>query len=149
MNEVEKWLADQRAAYDHLCARGKLYIGSKRPKGFRQMRRKECFSNSQIIATLESWRDRGWSRRPRYVEGLCTGAGGTFAHGWLTLDGQRAIDVTLPDAEQRAYFGIEISHAVVRKGMRSGFYQQHLTGLGSVLVPPQLIEAAETLKRTA
>lgn len=51
-----------RATFDHLCANGKLFTGIKRPKGFRQMRRKDCFRNSQSLAI---------DGRATYVEGLC------------------------------------------------------------------------------
>src|SRR4051794_36991838 len=95
-----RYVAAEQRTFDHLCANGKLFTGTKRPKGFRQMRRKDCFRNSQSLAI---------NGRATYVEGLCVGRSGiAFAHGWLTLDGKHAIDVTLPDAESYAYFGIAL-----------------------------------------
>jgi hypothetical protein len=135
VDAIAKHRADQRAAaFDHLCANGKLFTGIKRPKGFRQMRRKDCFRNSQSLAIR---------RRARYVEGLCVGCSGhSFAHGWLTLDGEHAIDVTLPDAESYVYFGVALDTVALAKAIcESGYYQSYL-GLDSTMsVPPQLAEA--------
>jgi hypothetical protein len=121
-------------AFDHLCAHGKLFIGTKRPKGFRQLKRKNCFGNSQRLA-IEG--------RATYVEGACLGRlGFVFAHGWLTLDGEHAIDVTLPDAENYAYFGIAFDKVTLAKAIqRSGCYESVL-GLDDLMpVPPRLAES--------
>jgi len=85
--------------FANLVANGSLFTGIRRPKGFRQMMRKNCFRNAQILA-IEG--------RATYVEGICVARSVPwigFAHAWLTLDGEHAIDVTL-DAESHAYFGI-------------------------------------------
>jgi hypothetical protein len=126
--------AKYRATFDHLCTNGKLFTGIKRPKGFRQMRRKDCFRNSQILAI---------DGRATYVEGLCIHRSGgvAFAHGWLTLDGEHAIDVTLSDAESYAYFGITFAdaHELAKAILKTGYYGTRL-GLDAVMdVPPQLL----------
>jgi hypothetical protein len=128
-------LAAEQAAFDHLCANGKLFIGIKRPKGFRQMRRKDCFRNAQSLAI---------DGRATYVEGLCLGHSGiAVAHGWLTLDGEHAIDVTWPDAESCAYFGIAFDDnvALAKAISKSGYYESRLGLSSMMLVPPQLAEA--------
>jgi hypothetical protein len=142
----EELFKKHRAAFDRLCADGKLYTGIKRPKGFRQLARKQCFGNSRILATEMDWRRRGWPRRPRYVEGLVIGITncvGAIHHGWLTLDGIHAIDVTLPDASDHIYFGVMFDDAVTlsRKLCKAGYYhnQLDLDNLGRM--PPQM-EAA-------
>ena len=124
----------EQRAFDHLCANGKLFTGIKRPSGFRQMKRKECFRNSQRLAI---------DGRATYVEGLCLGNSGiAFAHGWLTLDGEHAIDVTLPDAESYAYFGLTFDAVALAKAIcTSGYYESQI-GLSSVMAcPPQLAAA--------
>jgi hypothetical protein len=137
---ITKHRAELRAPFDHLCANGKLFTGIKRPKGFRQMRRRDCFRNSQSLAI-----DDG---RATYVEGLCIhrSEGVAFAHGWLTLDGEHAIDVTLRNAESYAYFGIafEDRRELARAIRKDGCYKSRL-GLGTVMdvVPPELVEAIE------
>src|SRR5260370_18694868 len=126
----------QRAVFDHLCTNGKLFTGIKRPKGFRQMRRKDCFRNSQSLAI---------DGRAIYVEGLCVGRLGiAFAHGWLTLDGAQAIDVTLPDAKSYAYFGIALDAVALAPALcKSGYFESHL-GLASTMpMPRQLAEAKQ------
>jgi hypothetical protein len=133
---IATYRAKEQRAFEHLCANGKLFTGIKRPKGFRQMRQKDCFRNSQSLAIDE---------RAIYVEGLCVRAAGpglAFAHGWLTLDGERAIDVTLPDAENYAYFGIAFDGKALAEAInRAGYFQSHL-GLTSIMdVPPQLAGA--------
>jgi len=125
----------EQRAFDHLCANGKLFTGIKRPSGFRQMKRKECFRNSQRLAI---------DGRATYVEGLCVDGilGVAFAHGWLTLDGEHAIDVTLPDAENHAYFGIAFAKVTLAKAIIKSGYFESLLGLGSVMnTPPQLAAA--------
>jgi hypothetical protein len=131
-----RYVAAEQRTFDHLCANGKLFTGIKRPKGFRQMRRKDCFRNSQSLAI---------DGRATYVEGLCVGHSGiAFAHGWLTLDGEHAIDVTLPDAESYAYFGIAFDVVALAKAiLRSGGYFESRLGLNTIMpIPPQLAEAA-------
>jgi hypothetical protein len=128
---LAEYRAKKLAALDHLSANGRLFTGIKRPKGFRQMTRKQCFGNSQIIATATDWRQRGWPYRPMYVEGLCIGISccvGAIHHGWLTLDGIHAIDVTLPDAEDHLYFGIMFDDArtLSRAILKAGCYQNQL-----------------------
>jgi hypothetical protein len=132
-----RYVAAEQRTFDHLCANGKLFTGIKRPKGFRQMRRKDCFRNSQSLAM---------DGRATYVEGLCVrrSVGIAFAHGWLTLDGERAIDVTLPDAESCAYFGIafEDRRELAKAILKTGCFESRL-GLNSIMpVPPQMAEAA-------
>jgi hypothetical protein len=136
---IAKYRAAEQRAFAHLCANGKLFTGVKRPKGFRQMKRKECFRNSQSLAC---------EARATYVEGLCMGRlGVAFAHGWLTLDGERAIDVTLPDAENYAYFGISFDEVALAKAIcKSGYFESHL-GLTNVMrAPPQLAEALRQIR---
>lgn len=130
-----KYVAAEQHAFDHLCANGKLFTGIKRPNGFRQMRRKDCFRNSQSLAI---------HGRATYVEGLCVGRSGiAFAHGWLTLDGEHAIDVTLPNAESYTYFGIAFDTVALAKAIRkSGCYESHLGLTDTMPVPPQLAETA-------
>lgn len=134
-----RYRAAEQRVFDHLCANGKLFIGIKPPKGFRRMRRKDCFRNSQSLA-IEG--------RATYVEGLCLGHSGIpFAHGWLTLDGAHAIDVTLPDAESCAYFGIAFDTVALAKALcKSGYYESHL-GLVSIMrAPPQLAQAVRQFR---
>ncbi len=130
---IAKHRAHQRAAFERLCAKGKIYTGIKRPKGFRQMRRKDCFRNSQSLAI---------NGRGTYVEGVCVDRlGFAFAHGWLTPDGVHAIDVTLPDAEDHLYFGIAFDAVALANAIcTSGFYESHLGLDGVTDIPPQLAE---------
>lgn len=68
--------------------------------------------------------------------------GVAFAHGWLTLDGEHAIDVTLHDAESYAYFGIafEDKRELAKAILKTGYYESRL-GLDAMMdVPPQLVE---------
>jgi hypothetical protein len=132
---IAKRRAAEQRAFDHLCANGKLFVGIKRPKGFRQMMRKQCFRNAQILA-IEG--------RATYVEGLCLGRSGiAFAHGWLTIDGKHAIDVTLSDAESYAYFGITFdSIALARVICESGYHESQLGLNNTMPFPPQLARAA-------
>jgi hypothetical protein len=130
--------AEQRA-FDHLCANGKLFIGIKRPKRFRQMRRKDCFRNSQSLAI---------DGRATYVEGLCLDRLGIpFAHGWLTLDGEHAIDVTLPNAESFSYFGIAFDTVALAGAIcKSGYYESQLRLSSTMRAPPQLVEAVRRFR---
>jgi hypothetical protein len=125
------------ADYANLCANGKLFTGIKRPKGFRQMTPKQCFANSQLLAVIR--------KQGTYVEGLClvSSLGVCVAHGWLTLDGQHAIDVTLPDAENNAYFGIAFDNHQVSQFILTHKCWGSLLKLTNFTAPfpPQLAEA--------
>jgi hypothetical protein len=85
---------------------GRAFTGIERPKGYRQHAVKKCFTNSASVADGE----RGF-----YVEGFAlTPIGGTAVHhGWVTLDGVHAVDVTFKDATKCWYFGIPFSTKVV------------------------------------
>jgi hypothetical protein len=142
--EVEQALNNRLSvAYAELCTKGKLFTGIKRPKGFRQMKPKNCFCNAQLVAM---------QGRATYVEGLCVSRcvpQFAFAHGWLTLDGEHAIDVTLPDAMEHAYFGIPFDdrHALNRALLASG-YRADLLDINSIAIlipfPPQLAQAVQS-----
>jgi hypothetical protein len=133
---IARGRAKERRVFEHLCENGKPFTPIKRPKGFRQMRRKDCFRNSQSLAI---------DGRATYVEGLCVWVGFpglAFAHGWLTLDGEHAIDVTLPDAESYAYFGIVFDRKALAQAInRAGYFQSHLGLTDTMDAPPQLAEA--------
>jgi hypothetical protein len=82
-----------------VISRGRPFIGIERPKGYRHQRAiKQCFWNAADAAM----RGRG-----TYVEGFVVTPDDwwPFHHAWLTLDGQHAIDQTLPDAPKCHYFG--------------------------------------------
>ena len=88
---------------------GQSFTGIARPKGYRQMRLKQCFWNAGRLA-LE--------HRGIYVEGFVLTPGSwSIPHAWLTLDGIHAIDVTLKDAPAYHYFGIAFSHEVLCEWM--------------------------------
>ncbi|OAF12825.1 hypothetical protein [Bradyrhizobium neotropicale] len=139
INELQTEARERsKLAYENLVANGKLFTGITRPKGFRQMARKSCFRNAQRLAI---------AGRAAYVEGLCLSSrsGIAFAHGWLTIDGQHAVDVTLPDAEGYAYFGITFDNTVLAKAVLRAACYKSLLGLDPIMdVPPQLAKAIET-----
>jgi hypothetical protein len=85
---------------------GRPFTGIERPKGYRQRAMKKCFTNSADVADGE---------RGVYVEGfaLTPIAGKAVHHGWVTLDGVHAIDVTFKDAPKCWFFGIPFSEEVV------------------------------------
>jgi hypothetical protein len=76
-------------------------------------------------------------------KGFALVAPGSLSHGWLTLDGEHAIDVTLPNAESYTYFGIAFDTVALAKAIRkSGCYESHLGLTDTIPVPPQLAETA-------
>jgi hypothetical protein len=88
---------------------GREYIGIARPKGLRQQRaRGLCFLNAT---------DAALQGCAQYVEGFVMSrrVGIPVHHAWLSADGVHAIDQTLPDAPERAYFGIPFSNAVLER----------------------------------
>ena len=95
---------------------GRTFIGIARPKGYRQMKQKQCFGNAAKLAL---------HNRGIYVEGFVLTPGSwPIHHAWLTLDEVHAIDVTLKDAPACHYLGIPFSHEVlcewyIRRGCRS------------------------------
>jgi len=93
--------------HDAVLRYGRDYIGVVRPKGLRHQRaRQQCFWNAADAAT----QDRG-----QYVEGFVMHRRhrAPIHHAWLTGDGVRAIDQTLPDARDYDYLGIPFSNAVL------------------------------------
>ena len=76
---------------------GRPFFGIKRPKNYRPRAPKACFLNAFNLAMEE---------RGTYCEGVSVGKSLGFHHAWITLDGEHAIDVTLPDAQDHSYFGI-------------------------------------------
>jgi hypothetical protein len=86
---------------------GHPYVAAPRPKGFRrQWARRQCFRNAGSLAL----RNLG-----TYVEGFAARPDQPpFHHAWITVDGQTAIDPTIPDAEVvGSYFGIAFPVTVV------------------------------------
>jgi hypothetical protein len=78
---------------------GRPFTGIKRPKGYRDRAQKKCFGNAVNLAT---------AKRGIYCEGFAVNvrSSSIFHHAWVTCDGEHAIDVTLPDAQNYLYFGI-------------------------------------------
>jgi hypothetical protein len=95
---------------------GRPFIGIKRPKGYRQRKRKECFRNAFLLAL---------DGRGIYVEGFAnvTGTNFVFCHGWNTLDGAHAIDATLPNAPEHHYLGVPFSPEVLARWIIKLGYQ--------------------------
>jgi len=98
-------IAEQKAKLAPLLERGRYYRAIKRPKGFGIRKARQCYYNAQCL-TIEG--------RGRYIEGIvyCQIRKDSWLgipHAWITRDGETAIDVTLKDAEQHIYFGIEFS----------------------------------------
>jgi hypothetical protein len=85
---------------------GRPFIGVDRPKGYRQRRKQACFGNAATLA---------FTGRGTYVEGFVTRKDGglIIPHAWVTLDGEQAIDTTLPDAPEHFYFGIPFPKELV------------------------------------
>jgi hypothetical protein len=126
----ERLMSAREAALDDLFARGKWYAGIKRPKGYEQGAEKQCFYNSQMLAL---------DGRGRYVEGVvyCHRSGRGFHHGWITLDGKRAIDVTL-DVEAHTYFGVKFPTRIIKKRMAESGYCEPILDLNLIVyrTPP-------------
>ena len=88
---------------------GRIFTPINRPKGFRLRKAKQCFANAGDYATRDD------PKLGNYVEGFTASKSQTpFHHAWLTLDGETAIDVTLPDASDYTYFGIEFPTVLLR-----------------------------------
>jgi hypothetical protein len=144
MSTLPTDIAKREASFANLIANGRLFTGIRRPNGFRQMMRKNCFRNAQILAV---------EGRATYVEGICVARSVPwigFAHAWLTLDGEHAVDITL-DAQSHVYFGIafEDKCELARAICKAGYYQSRLS-LDTVMdVPPELAEAIEPAKAAA
>ena len=104
------------------------------------MTRKQCFANAQCVAVLGN-------NLATYVEGLCIHPempNFPFSHAWLTLDGEHAIDVTLPDAESCAYFGIAFDNHQVSQFISTNKCWGGLLTLpdfAMLPLPPQLAKA--------
>jgi hypothetical protein len=55
-------------------------------------------------------------RRGTYVEGYAVGSAPILIyHAWVTIDDVHCIDVTWPDPERSAYFGVPIQTKVLAK----------------------------------
>lgn len=94
-----------------LLAHGRLFTGIPKPKGFPRYRApKQCYRNAGLIAIYDE-RERGY----RYVEGFAYDPDFDFLfqHAWVTLDGEHAIDPTLPFDSKQLYFGLEIPTKVL------------------------------------
>jgi hypothetical protein len=120
---------------------GQTFAGIRRPKGYRQMAKKQCFCNAQSLAEM----DRG-----TYCEGfvLSPGSGPAFLHAWITLDGRSAIDVTLPGAEECKYFGIPFGEPSLKELMIKISIKENKEWT-SMLSPPvdkRVIATLQTLK---
>lgn len=111
LTDAGTWMNADRERF--VLDRGRPYTGIVRPKGYRQRARKQCFTNASRLA-LE---DRG-----TYVEGFVTASGGPIHHAWITIDGQTAVDTTLPDAPARHYFGIAFNQAALLQMCKRGTY---------------------------
>jgi hypothetical protein len=85
----------------YVIEHGRPFVAIKRPKGYRPRAKRQCFHNAMMLA-IEG--------RGTYVEGYAASYCGNFIteHAWVTLDNIHAIDVTWPDPEQAAYFGVPI-----------------------------------------
>jgi hypothetical protein len=85
-----------------VVAYGHPFTGIKRPRGYRMMKKKQCFGNAYRVALAE--------KRGLYCEGFAMSSGTRWPiqHAWITLDETHAIDVTWDDPEQSSYFGISI-----------------------------------------
>jgi hypothetical protein len=102
---------------------------------------KQCFASAQRVAVI--------GKRATYVEGLCVAPempNFPFAHAWLTLDGEHSIDVTLPDAEKYAYFGITFDNHQVSQFILTNKCWGSLLNLPdfAMPLPPQLAEAVRS-----
>jgi hypothetical protein len=72
---------------------------------------------------------------------------GAFLHGWITLDGTDAVDVTLPDGPEHKYFGISFGEPALKRLMlemtvKTGYWSPLL----SPPIDPRLVEALKTLR---
>jgi hypothetical protein len=119
---------------------GRPFNGIPRPKGYRQRSQKRCFANAQILADT----DRGI-----YCEGFAIApeSGPAFQHGWITLDGANAIDVTLQAAHEVKYFGIPFEHEPLKKLIRKITTEEK--AWVPLLSPPidrRVIDALKTLR---
>jgi hypothetical protein len=93
----------------YVIQHGRSFIGIKRPKGYRRRTAKQCFHNAAMLA-IEG--------RGTYVQGYAAREHGVqlpIEHAWITVDNVHAIDVTWPDSEQAAYFGVPIPTTVLGK----------------------------------
>jgi hypothetical protein len=111
--DLAEYSANEIVAMRTVLDRGQPFVGIARPKGFRHQRRiKDCYSNAG---------DAALSERATYVEGWARPPCGlAFSHAWLTLDGERAFDQTLCDAEECDYFGVifttkQLAEALLRR----------------------------------
>jgi hypothetical protein len=92
-----------------VLAHGQPFVGIVRPKGYRLRAIKQCFANAGDLAL----QDFG-----TYVEGFAINSktGALVHHGWLTLDGTNAVDVTWrTPANECHYFGIPFSNKVLER----------------------------------
>lgn len=105
-----------------VLAYGKVFKTPGRPKGFRLMMEKQCFRNSLILASAE---------RGDYCEGFVARQGEyRIHHAWITRGDDTAIDVTLKDAENYFYLGIQFSHSAFLSLQTLGY------GKHGLLMPP-------------
>jgi hypothetical protein len=119
---------------------GRPFTGVPRPKGYRQWARKLCFRNAQSLAE----RDQG-----HYCEGfvIAPGLDSAFLHGWITLDGTDAVDVTLPNGPEHKYFGISFGEPTLKRLMlemtvKTGYWSPLL----SPPIDPRVVDALKALR---
>jgi hypothetical protein len=97
-----------------VLAYGQLYVGIKRPSGFRLGRQKQCFVNAaEAIFNADSEP----STKLSYVEGYAAVPGmPPFHHAWIALDDQYAIELTVRnDPLEMTFFAISFSSSEVIK----------------------------------
>jgi hypothetical protein len=119
---------------------GRPFNGIPRRKGYRQRAQKRCFANAQILA------DEG---RGNYCEGFAIApeTGRAFHHGWITLDGANAIDITLLNSHEVKYFGIPFEHELLKKLIRKITTEEKAwVSLLSPPIDPRVTDALKTLK---
>lgn len=129
------------AAFDHrqvarfIIERGVDFEPVQRPKGVRKRRDRNCYINAQTCV-LEGCQ-REIFRGAQYVEGYACPSGGALVpikHGWITLDGVHAVDVTWREPGV-LYRGIVIpSKALADHILRTGTMGDMLTEI--VCKPP-------------
>jgi hypothetical protein len=95
--------------------RGRTFTRIEKPKGFRWLKEKQCFNNS-LTTVLNKGLDMP---HLRYVEGYLLSEFGPIHHGWVTLDGVHAIDLTLRE-ESFGYYGVIVPTKQACKLMMSG-----------------------------
>jgi hypothetical protein len=120
---------------------GRLFTGIPRPEGYHQGRAKNCFGNSQLRAVAQLG---------AYCEGFvfAPDVGHLLLHGWITPDGESAVDVTWQNAPECKYFGISF-HGPALHQLAMTISLGKNRGGKSILSPPiddRLINALSTLR---